>query len=100
MKGIISSRTPEGEPDQCPLCGARVHVEPSQPTGDAPCPHCGHLLWFSRSAAGTQVFDYQDVSPYWEQVANVISESLGISEKQITGGTSFSADIGADSLDL
>ena len=26
-------------------------MEPSWPTADAPCPHCGHLLWFDGSAA-------------------------------------------------
>jgi hypothetical protein len=43
-----SSRTPEGEPNRCPVCGSAVRVDPSRPPGDAPCPHCGHLLWFER----------------------------------------------------
>ena len=43
---MISSRTPEGEPNRCPVCGKRVAIEPSRQPGDAPCPHCGHLLWF------------------------------------------------------
>ncbi len=42
-----SSRTPEGEPNRCPVCGKELQIEPSRPPGDAPCPHCGHLLWFS-----------------------------------------------------
>ena len=41
-----SSRTPEGEPNFCPVCGHLVQIEPSRPPGDAPCPYCGHLLWF------------------------------------------------------
>src|SRR5262249_23325486 len=41
----ISSRTPEGLPNRCPVCGADVCVEPSNPAGDAPCPECGQLLW-------------------------------------------------------
>jgi signal recognition particle GTPase len=41
-----SSRTPEGEPNRCPLCGKEVKIEPSRPPGDATCAHCGHLLWF------------------------------------------------------
>lgn len=41
-----SSRTPEGQPNRCPVCGKDARVEPSIPPGDAPCPHCGHLLWF------------------------------------------------------
>lgn len=43
-----SSRTPEGTPNRCPICGKSVRIEPSSfPTHDAPCPHCGHLLWFA-----------------------------------------------------
>lgn len=41
-----SSRTPEGQPNHCPLCGKDLRIDPSRPPGDAPCPHCGHLLWF------------------------------------------------------
>lgn len=41
-----ASRTPEGEQNVCPVCGHDVCLEPSRPTGDATCPHCGQLLWF------------------------------------------------------
>src|SRR5262245_470294 len=47
----ISSRTPEGDPNMCPICGHRVRTEPSIDTRDAPCPSCGHLLWFAVPAA-------------------------------------------------
>lgn len=43
---IISSRTPEGDPNRCVVCGTRIRIEPSEPTRDAPCPACGHLLWW------------------------------------------------------
>ncbi len=43
-----ASRTPEGQPNRCPMCGRAVRLEPSSPPGDAPCPSCGHLLWFPR----------------------------------------------------
>jgi anti-sigma B factor antagonist len=43
----ISSRTPEGTPNRCPVCGHPLKIEPSDPAGDAPCPRCGHLLWFT-----------------------------------------------------
>jgi anti-anti-sigma factor len=49
---VISSRTPEGEPNRCPVCGNTLRIEPSDPAGDAPCPHCGHLLWFTRELLG------------------------------------------------
>ena len=42
----VSSQTTEGLPSQCPLCGKKVWTSPSQPPGDATCPHCGSLLWF------------------------------------------------------
>ena len=42
----ISSRTPDGIPNSCPVCGGNVRANPSPITQDAPCPICGHLLWF------------------------------------------------------
>jgi hypothetical protein len=50
----ISSRTPEGDPNRCPICGHHVRLEPSIETRDAPCPNCGHLLWFKRAATNDQ----------------------------------------------
>lgn len=41
-----ASRTPEGEPNHCPLCGNAISISPSRPPGDAPCPNCGELLWW------------------------------------------------------
>ena len=51
----ISSRTPEGDPNQCPICGHQVRMEPSLDTRDAPCPACGHLLWFAESPSGAGI---------------------------------------------
>jgi hypothetical protein len=55
-----SSRTPEGEPSFCPVCGKDVCIEPTRPPGDAPCPHCGTLLWFPGQPAPqlTTAWDY------------------------------------------
>ncbi len=50
---VISSRTPEGDPNRCPICGAECRLEPSEPARDGPCPQCGHLLWFARDADTT-----------------------------------------------
>jgi hypothetical protein len=47
---VIESRTPEGAPNRCPICGKELVIEPSKPTMDAPCPHCGHLLWFGSTS--------------------------------------------------
>lgn len=44
--GVVSSRTPEGDPGRCPVCGHDCRLDPSWPARDGPCPSCGHLLWF------------------------------------------------------
>jgi hypothetical protein len=44
-----ASRTPEGWSNHCPVCGHDVTVDPTIPPGDAPCPCCGSLLWFSEN---------------------------------------------------
>ena len=41
----ISSRTPEGWPNRCSVCGHDFRLEPSPPAWDVPCPRCGALLW-------------------------------------------------------
>jgi anti-anti-sigma factor len=48
----ISSRTPEGQPNHCTVCGFDLRILPSDPAGDAPCPKCGHLLWFDPAELG------------------------------------------------
>jgi len=65
-----ASRTPEGELNQCPICGHEVRLEPSRPPGDAPCPYCGHLLWFSSSkhSDAPSLQDVTDVFTAWTQV--------------------------------
>jgi hypothetical protein len=47
----ISSRTPEGRPNRCPVCRRRLRLSPSWPSADAPCPHCGSLVWFPTANA-------------------------------------------------
>ena len=49
---VISSRTPEGEDNCCPVCGNPFRLEPSRPPGDAPCPCCGVLVWFATPEPG------------------------------------------------
>src|SRR5437667_3685123 len=57
----ISSRTPEGAPNRCPVCGNEVVLDPTVPSGDAPCPHCGQLLWFSEDSRSELRRDVTDV---------------------------------------
>jgi hypothetical protein len=47
----ISSRTPEGAPQRCPICGNESRLELSTVSADAPCPSCGCLLWLKRPRA-------------------------------------------------
>src|SRR5262249_34847085 len=53
----IASRTPEGDPNRCPVCGKRLRLEPSRPPGDAPCPSCGSLVWFPTLEPATSSTD-------------------------------------------
>lgn len=69
----ISSRTPEGSPHRCWICGGLAVTEPSEPLGDSVCPRCGALL-------------------------SVVSDQLGVDGKRISASTSFK-ELGADSLD-
>ncbi len=75
----ISSRTPEGIPHRCRVCGQVSAVEPSYPGGDSCCPACGELLWWFRDR---------------------LSQDAEIAPDQITLSTNFAADLGADSLDV
>lgn len=72
----ISSRTPEGTPNRCVLCGLDLKLEPSIDTLDAPCPHCGHLLWFGKAAAGRSDKSSQPVT-YEGFLIGVGRERLG-----------------------
>ncbi|WP_404310854.1 hypothetical protein [Neorhodopirellula lusitana] len=49
-----SSRTPEGDPASCPVCGLASAIEPSIPPGDCVCPHCGSHLWMTPKETSTK----------------------------------------------
>ena len=95
----VSSRTPDGLPNECPVCGAAVVIDPSQPSGDAPCPECGHLLWFTQTPAGSRVFEKEIVT----SLADIL-ERMGVSGKEfedaVSSGDTWAAEIGQDSLDI
>lgn len=74
----IASRTPEGEPFQCPICGKVDMLEPCYPGGDAVCPSCGQLLW---------------------KVRHHISDNAGVNADTIHFNTKFVEDLGLDSLE-
>ena len=75
----ISSRTPEGQPNRCPVCRRRLRLSPSWPSPDAPCPHCGSLVWFPAAhtprvtagpATGTEftLEDLRKLLEHWERM--------------------------------
>jgi len=96
----ISSRTPEGQPIRCPLCGKQVVIEPSAMFGDATCPDCGHLLWFVRLADEVRVYEHDKANEFRERLKTMIAEQLGVDESKITGDVSLIDELGADSLDV
>lgn len=74
----ISSRTPEGLPHRCPICGQATALDPSFPGGDSVCPNCGHLLWWVRDR---------------------IALFAGLSPDEIVLDSMLMADLNGDSLD-
>jgi acyl carrier protein len=70
----ISSRTPEGIPHRCPICGEATAIEPSITSGDSCCPACGHLLWWFRDRLGDSSLDLHAA------LAHAGAESLDIVE--------------------
>ena len=97
---MVSSRTPEGEPNSCPVCFSKIVIEPSRPSGDAPCPKCGTLLWFIKSGRGVYYHESDKIAPIREKVMEAIRRHLGGAPKHLADSTSFIADVVADSLDI
>ncbi len=93
MPSPIASRTPEGEPNCCPVCRSEIAIEPSIPPGDAPCPRCGHLLWFLPRGGVIPVLDTGAIASENRRRANAFLD-------QSSWAGSISQQLGADSLDL
>ena len=52
------SRVNKPWPTECPICGNPLAIGPLQLPGDAACPKCAHVLWFSvRPDGGITVAD-------------------------------------------
>ena len=74
-----SSRTPEGLPHQCPVCGKIADLEPCYPGGDSVCPSCGHLLWLFRDRIDSDTIKFEsllreDLSVDSLDIAEVVME--------------------------
>jgi len=99
MTGVISSRTPEGSDNRCPICAAAVRIEPSQPTSDAPCPHCGSLLWFYVGRDAVRLYDAHAIAPVRERLRAIIAEQLNVDIERVQDIAGFVKDLGTDSLE-
>ena len=100
MPETVSSRTPEGEPNLCPVCGGLISVEPSTPSGDSPCPCCGVLLWFLRTSDGVRLYEVNRIVQIRERVANILARALHVSKEELARRTFSVENLGMDSLDL
>jgi hypothetical protein len=97
---VVSSRTPEGSPNRCPVCGSFVRLEPSLLFGDAPCPACGQLLWFVALRSECRYLLHDEAGPIRERVIDILCENLGVNKEAVPANSAFLRDIGADSLDI
>src|SRR5262245_34273666 len=88
----ISSRTPEGDPNTCPVCGNQLRLEPSRPPGDAPCPSCGILLWFPSTTAIPLPIAAR-VEGDWRLVAAGSRDVISLTRPVLTIGRRESCDI-------
>lgn len=100
MSGAIASRTPEGWPNRCPVCGAEIRIEPSQPTGDAPCPQCGVLLWFRDSPEGVRCYEASLIESIRKRLAAFVGQMLGVAPLLAADSQTFLEEsLIAESLD-
>jgi hypothetical protein len=92
----ISSRTPEGSPNRCPVCQGEVRIEPSKLSGDAPCPNCGCLLWFVALSSNEQMFfEHEKVR---ERIIEHLVNNLGVAREALESRSLEELKI--DSLDI
>jgi acyl carrier protein len=102
MTTTISSRTPEGTPGECPVCGKLICIDPSQPTGDAPCPGCGVLLWFVSLGGAARLYRHSEVSSrkrrIIESLKSVPLDSLEIVEMVMLIEEEFGCEVDQDKI--
>lgn len=81
----IASRTPEGFPSHCPLCGHATEIEYSDPGEDAVCPKSGQLIHVS--------------SQLLERLRVILARHLCVAPEIVTGETKLPLYRDIDSLD-
>ncbi len=65
---------------ECPVCGARLTVDPPLPPHEAPCPACAYSLWCRKRMAGNVIIlellrGRTPEHPDMERVADVLLDS-------------------------
>ncbi len=70
------------------------------PFGDAPCPNCGHLLWFLNLPGETLIYEHQEAQTIRDRFIELVSQWLGVSREQVLADPSLAKDLIKDSLDL
>jgi acyl carrier protein len=95
----VSSRTPEGTPHECPLCGAVSKLEPAFPGGDAVCPACGQLVWWFRDRYGERLA--RMLEEYWLEGSFEVAglDSLDIVEVVMELEEEFDLEIPREDLE-
>jgi hypothetical protein len=96
---VVSSRTPEGEPAVCPVCGDVVRIEPSLYFYDAPCPSCGLLLWFVRIGEHQVLLRPGDEARA-RGLLKSLSDVTGKSELDLRRDPSLLDELDPDSMDF
>lgn len=96
---MISSRTPDGEPNHCPVCNHSFVIEPSQPFGDAPCPRCGHLLWFVAIRQTPVLVTLANDHELPDRVLRHLANQLGVPMETLRANPRLLEKLAVDSLD-
>lgn len=97
-----SGLLPDGFSGRCPICQAIVSAEPSEPAGDAPCPKCGHLIWWFKNKlsplAGRNVSSNLQ-KPDERYLRDLAAESLDVVELIMEIEDEFGITISDDDYD-
>jgi acyl carrier protein len=88
----IASRTPEGEPYVCPICGAFASLETSD-AGDTLCPQCGLLLWKLRDSLEAVTLSPIATMALSDAIADHLSDSIEVVELVMQFEDTFSMTI-------
>jgi acyl carrier protein len=83
----------------CPVCAARVTVEPWAIFGDLRCEQCHTLLWYLHLEPRLRVFEHAKAGSIREQVIEFLSGRLGIDPEKLDESSFTFDDLGGDSLE-